>query len=207
MAQTKPAIDTIWGSTGSTTDPGATKMNLGWVAEIPTHPVQNFWQQRADEMLTHINEQGIPVHDVVTDYPVDAWAKGSDGSVYVSLQTPNINQNPTSVPAYWELLADSINAAAGGSTGSNANGNFQIDADGTIHQWGRVVIVSGSQTLTFPTAFTSAASVSVVLSEYQSGDTGGFASVSGFGGLPTTTTVALSLATAHDEVFWMATGE
>jgi hypothetical protein len=112
MAQAKPAIDTVWGSTGATTDPGTTKMNLGWSAEIPTHDVQNFWQQRADEMLTHINEQGIPVHDVVTDYPVDAWAKGSDGQVYTSLQTPNINQDPTTEAAFWAIAGASTESAS-----------------------------------------------------------------------------------------------
>lgn len=112
MAQIKPAIDTVWGSTGSTTDPGTTKMNLGWTAEIPTHDVQNFWQQRADEMLTHINEQGIAVHDAVTDYPVDAWAKGSDGQVYKSLQTPNINQDPTTEAAFWTVAGFSLETAS-----------------------------------------------------------------------------------------------
>lgn len=109
MAQTKPTIDTVWGSTGSTTDPGNTKMNTGWTAEIPTHDVQNFWQQRADEMLTHLNEQGVAVWDNTTTYPIDAWAKGSNGTVYKALQEATA-QDPTSSPAFWSASLSGVTA-------------------------------------------------------------------------------------------------
>ena len=104
MAQAKPDLTNgIWGSNGSTTDPGAAKTGTGWLNEIPPSGVQNWWQNRSDEFITHVNQEGIAVWDADTDYPVDGLAKGSDGEVYKSLQTPNVNQNPTSVPAYWEL--------------------------------------------------------------------------------------------------------
>ena len=106
MAQAKPDLTNgVWGSTGATTDPGAVKTKTGWIAEIPPSGVQNWAQKRSDEFIAHVNEQGIAVHDVATDYPVDGWAKGSDGQVYVSLQTPNINQDPTTEAAYWTVLS------------------------------------------------------------------------------------------------------
>tara|TARA_R100000655_G_scaffold15789_3_gene34796 strand:+ start:1971 stop:2630 length:660 start_codon:yes stop_codon:yes gene_type:complete len=104
MAQAKPDLTNgIWGSNGSTTDPGAAKTIIGWINENPPAEVQNWWQNRADEFITHVNQEGIAVWDAATDYPVDGLAKGSDGTVYKSLQTPNVNQDPISVPTYWEL--------------------------------------------------------------------------------------------------------
>lgn len=111
MATSKPDLTTngIWGSDNiNITDPGATKTKEGWGSEIPPSGVQNWWQERADEMLNHLNEQGIAVWDSLTDYPVNGWVKGSDGEVYISLQTPNLNQDPTSTPAYWLSLSSML---------------------------------------------------------------------------------------------------
>ena len=108
----------IWASTGAVTDPGAAKTIIGWIAEIPPHQYQNWWQERADEFIFHVNEEGIAEWDAATDYPVDGWAKGSDGNVYVSLQTPNVNQDPISEPTYWELLADNLGSGGAGTWSS-----------------------------------------------------------------------------------------
>lgn len=123
MATPKPDITTngSWGETGTLTDPGSTKFKEGWVNEIPPAGVQNYAQNRSDNFLQHINEQGVAVWDALTDYPVDGWAKGSDGKLYVSIQTPNVNQDPTSTPAYWEEFAaggfgDNENTQAGNYT-------------------------------------------------------------------------------------------
>lgn len=146
MAQVKPVIDTIWGSTGATTDPGLTKMNSGWGAEIPTHQVQNFWQQRADEMLTHLNEQGIAEWDNATTYPVDAWAKGSDGEVYRALQAATA-QDPISAPAFWTL---NLSPSSGstfplkivGEAGSVATVASATAVYGAVNTWDSVTGVS-----------------------------------------------------------------
>lgn len=153
MAQAKPVIVDIWGSTGATTDPGPTQLNLGWTAEIPTHQVQNFWQKRADEMLVHYQEQGIAVHDTVTDYPVDAYTRGSDGNVYVSLQTPNINQDPTVATTFWELLGVNL----GGAQNVAASGYMTLPG-GLIHQWTVVTLqaANSTQLVNLPIAFPNA---------------------------------------------------
>ena len=122
----------IWASTGASIDPGGAKTIIGWIAEIPPHQTQNWWQERSDEFIFHVNEEGLPEWDVATDYPVDAWQKGSDGNVYVSLQTPNINQDPISEPTFWELLSVNLGiGAGGGGFGSNDNlqsGDYAITA-------------------------------------------------------------------------------
>jgi len=97
----------IWGSSGASIDPGGAKTLLGWIAEIPPHETQNWWQERADEMLFHINGEGIPEWDANTDYPLDGWAKGSDGEVYVSNTTPNQGNDPTAEPE-WDSLTSLI---------------------------------------------------------------------------------------------------
>ena len=207
MAQVKPAIDTVWGSTGATTDPGTTKMNLGWTAEIPTHNVQNFWQQRVDEFLTHVNEQGIAVWDTVTTYPLDAWAKGSDGEVYVALQIATA-QDPISAPAFWELLSEKINPAGSGSTGNNANGYFKIADDGTISQWGVTTVSASSTAVTFPVAFTTLASISVTAIPHNTGgDTGGSDLTPSLRQALTTGGCNFSTRTSDAAIGWMAQGK
>ena len=152
MAQAKPTLDTVWGSTGATTNPGATKMNLGWTSEIPTHQVQNFWQQRSDEMLTHLNEQGIAEWDAATTYPLDAWAKGSDGEVYRALQVATA-QDPISAPTYW-----TTNITAAGAQ-SLADPGYVTFAGGLIMQWTSVsaAIDTTGIPVVFPITFPTAA--------------------------------------------------
>lgn len=142
MAQAKPDLTTngIWGSTGSITDPGAVKNKTGWVSEIPPSPVQNYYQNQVDKMLAHVNEQGIPVWDVLTDYPVDALQKGSDGEVYKSLQTPNINQDPTSAAAFWEIW----------TPGSGSSSLIALDSAVSITILSTVVTVVGSVNFASP---------------------------------------------------------
>ena len=158
MAQAKPDITTngTWGSTGSTTDPGATKTKTGWTSEVPPSSVQNWWQLRADEFLAHINEQGIAVWDSLTDYPVNGWAKGSDGNIYVSLQAPNVNQDPTGAPAFWTNLSELIGGGAGfGPTENPQAGNYSLVAGDYDEGSETTVVYTGSGGDTF-THITSA---------------------------------------------------
>lgn len=49
---------------------------------------------------------------------------------------------------------DTLPASALGYTmGSNANGSWRKDPDGTIEQFGRVTLVNGAATITFPLPF------------------------------------------------------
>lgn len=103
MAVTKPDVRVPWADTGAKTDPGVAKNTLGWIAEIPTHQNFNWLLNKHGAFCAHANENGIPQWDSATDYPVGALVRGSDGNLYHSLQTPNTNQNPVSVPAFWQI--------------------------------------------------------------------------------------------------------
>ena len=113
-------------SAGAKTPISAGRQATGFVAEIPTYQDHNWLFAQFSAFINHVNEQGIAAHDAETNYPVDAWAKGSDGQVYVSRQTPNMNQDPTSVPAYWELLSTNL-----GVSGVNLS-YAAAEAQGTV---------------------------------------------------------------------------
>ncbi len=113
MSTAKPTgLGIEFANAGAKTAISAGRQATGFIAEIPTHQDHNWLFAQFSAFINHANEQGIAVHDAVTDYPVDAWAKGSDGEVYVSLQTPNVNQDPTTEAAYWSTLASVIGGSS-----------------------------------------------------------------------------------------------
>lgn len=97
-----------WANAGSITDPGGAKVDLGYIAEKPPFQTENFKSNRADEMLAHIEEFGMPEWDALTTYNINSYALGSDGLIYKSLQNANTNNDPTSPsPSWWaEAFAD-----------------------------------------------------------------------------------------------------
>ncbi len=96
-------IDTVWGSTGATTDPGTTKANLGWIAEIPAHDFQNWWQDRMDEQVQYVQQIGIGEWIATVTYRLNAIVM-SAGVLYQSQQASNVNHQ-TSDTAWWLPLA------------------------------------------------------------------------------------------------------
>lgn len=110
MSTNKPNLNRIWANEANPAniidpdvgEPG--KFDSGWLAELPPFEYFNFLQQLFTQGLAHNNEQGINVWDTDTVYPKDAWAKGSDGEVYVALSQQSGN-NPVSSPTKWKPLA------------------------------------------------------------------------------------------------------
>jgi len=136
MATSKPALEFAWAESGSKSDPGSTKTQAGFGAEIPTAEAHNWIWNRSDEFLKHVNENGLPVWDASTDYTLGALTLRS-GALYGSIQTPNINQTPGSSPTYWTLLSELFNsptsdekAAFAGTDGSPSVANkYVTDSD------------------------------------------------------------------------------
>jgi len=103
----KPDVNVVWAEAGDTTDPGVPKQQLGWIAEIPTFQIFNFELNRQGSFNAHVNEEGTPVWDALTDYPVGGRAKGSTGLIYKSNLTPNIGNDPASDDGTnWVCLED-----------------------------------------------------------------------------------------------------
>ena len=80
---TKPSqINRIWSETGTETDPGTAKYLTGWVVEKPPYQYMNFIQRVLTQAAKHNNEEGINKWDSSTNYPQNAYTKGSDGNLY-----------------------------------------------------------------------------------------------------------------------------
>ena len=78
------------------------KISIGWVAEQPPNQEENWVQGRQDDMLEHIERNGIPVWDAATAYETNGLALGSDGNLYQAV-APSTNVDPaaTVVGAPW----------------------------------------------------------------------------------------------------------
>ena len=93
------------------------------------------------------------------------------------------------------------------STGSNANGYYRVWDDGYIEQWFRTDKGSADRvTITYPLAFTDAASISVVISDRRGIDNGGSDSASHLDGVNQLTSFTVSAYTLADVICWRAGG-
>jgi len=107
---TQQDFDTVWGSTGAVTEPSVAKQNLGWIAEIPPHQTQNWWQNRVDLHMEYMQERGLALYNaaftyvegsiVVFDTAVGAL---SDFKLFVSLQDANTGNTPALAGTAWWL--------------------------------------------------------------------------------------------------------
>jgi hypothetical protein len=109
MAISKPDLTHLWASGGARVTPSSSKIQQGWIAEIPPHQWENFAQYRQDQMLAHINQKGVPVWDALTTYDAAAaYVQGSDGNIYKSVAASGpstTTQDPTTdvSKTYWTL--------------------------------------------------------------------------------------------------------
>ena len=77
--------------------------------------------------------------------------------------------------------------------------------NGLIMQWGQETSSAATETVTFPIPFPHEC-LNVTCTDYDNGDTGGIAGVTGIKTLPTTTTVIFSCYDGADTFFWQAIG-
>ena len=103
----KPDVRAVWANNGEKTNPGESKLDLGWVAEIPTHQNFNWLQNRISAFQAHVNERGIPDWDANTSYLDGAFVR-FEGQLWISNLTENLNRNPNEWPGYWEKYADHV---------------------------------------------------------------------------------------------------
>lgn len=89
-------LNILWAATGVKTAPTTSKIQLGWIVELPPYQYQNWLDNRQDAFIAHSNQHGIPVWDAETEYQGNiSYTKGSDGVIYKCLAT-HTNSNPTS---------------------------------------------------------------------------------------------------------------
>lgn len=119
----KPKTRPIWSESGDATEPSDAKKTLGWVQEIPPHQTFNWIHNNLARFASHVNESGIPEWDAITSYDIDALAKGSDGTVYVSLTNGNVANDPISTPTEWQIAFAPSTFATGVASDSGFDGD------------------------------------------------------------------------------------
>lgn len=104
-----------WAQSGLLTDPGVAESNEGFESEIPQARIQNWWQNRADESLTNLEETGIQRWDALTDYHQDGLCIADNGVLYQSQQEPNVNHDPEGDSGtWWEQANFAVSLVAAG---------------------------------------------------------------------------------------------
>lgn len=210
-------LSLIWASGGDVLDPGNTKYSQGWEIEIPPRQWFNFYQNRVDTAIAHVNQHGIPQWDSATEYRANkSYAKGSDGIIYKAVTT-NTNIDPTTdlgtnwTALFLAKLASTAEAQGWTSNntvlsplrladsykGSNQSLNpigFQKYPGGKIEQWGEVTIAltsgNGSITTALPTTFPTQVLQAIACFSTNLGGLGGRVGVS----CPTTSTIQIDVS-------------
>lgn len=113
MTADRQHFDYIWGD-GLTLEadidkPSQVEIEAGWDEGKPKRATANWVENRQDEMLAHIEQNGAPRWDSSTSYANGAICIGSDNKLYQAQQS-STNQNPTTAGvSYWKVIgADSL---------------------------------------------------------------------------------------------------
>lgn len=78
----------IWATAGVKETPADSKIQQGWVVELPPYQYDNWLENRQDTFIAHVNQVGIPVWDTTTEYQGNkSYVQGSNGLIYKALQT------------------------------------------------------------------------------------------------------------------------
>jgi len=104
-SQAKPNVNTVWASGGLASPVDAAKQALGFVAEIPDYDDFNGMIQQISAFQKHVNQEGVPVYDALTQYYTSGFAK-ANGTIYVALQDTLGNAPPAlnATNVYWRDL-------------------------------------------------------------------------------------------------------
>jgi hypothetical protein len=103
----KPDVRSVWANSGERANPGDGKVELGWVAEIPTYQNFNWLHNRTSAFQAHLNERGVPEWDITTEYVEGALVQWNE-EVWRSLQANNSGNQPSTPNGPWQRYRDYI---------------------------------------------------------------------------------------------------
>lgn len=98
-----------WASAGNVAIPSTEKTAEGWVEEIPPSELANFIENRQDEAIAYLMQQGIAEWLNNLEYQVSSFIQ-YNGVVYKALSV-NINQQPNVTPLIWQPAFEIFGAA------------------------------------------------------------------------------------------------
>ena len=126
--ETRPDYTYKWGSTGTVSTPTNGKIQQGWVVEKPTFAYWNFIENRQDQAISYLMQQGIPEWVETIEYQSGSSFVTYNGNIYVSIQT-GTNKNPASETAYWKLYGKRFVAAPASASSTGTSGDWAVDSD------------------------------------------------------------------------------
>lgn len=126
--ETRPSLTYKWASGGDVAAPTNGKITLGWIVEKP--PVQwwNYVENRQDQALSYLYQQGIGEWDSGIEYQNGSSFVSRNGNIYVSIQT-GINKDPASETAYWKLYGKKFVTAPATASDTGTSGDWAVDSD------------------------------------------------------------------------------
>lgn len=144
--ETRPDYTYKWASTGSITSPTTGKISLGWIVEKPSMQYWNWIENRQDQAIAYIMQQGIPEWEDGIEYQSGSSFVQYNGNIYVSIQT-GTNKQPATETAYWKLYGKKFVAAPANASSTGTAGDWAVDADyiyvcTATDTWKRVAIAT-----------------------------------------------------------------
>lgn len=107
-------LQTIWANGGTRIDPGVSKVNIGWVVQLPPYEYQNWVDWRQDTFNAHVSQHGIPEWDAETEYQGNlSYTQGSNGIIYKCIAT-HTNKDPANPlnSTYWARAFEDYGSVA-----------------------------------------------------------------------------------------------
>lgn len=168
MPVAKPDFSVLWGQGGLITDPGLTKRQEGYVAEIPEYDQFNWLINHLDSLGGYLYEQGVAAWGSTTTYPAGGLAKNANGHLFRSKQANNLNHAlPTASDTWWEKVTWNASELAGVFVTKNATATLTaLEASGGI----LFTPAGGGSTLTLPTVNAALGNVECFIRRQDSAD-------------------------------------
>jgi len=126
--ETRPDYTYKWASIGGVATPNNSKISLGWIVEKPPMQWWNYIENRQDQAISYLYQQGVAEWDSSIEYQNGSSFVSRNGNIYVSVQT-GTNKDPASETAYWKLYGKKFVSAPASAGATGTSGDWAVDSD------------------------------------------------------------------------------
>ena len=126
--ETRPDYTYKWASSGTVSVVSNAKVQSGWTIERPTVGMWNFVENRQDQAIAYLMQQGIAEWNSGIEYQSGSSFVSYGGNIYISIQT-GTNKQPDTQTAYWKLYGKRFVAAPTTASSTGTAGDWAVDAD------------------------------------------------------------------------------